>query len=551
MIRIDEIKNYNNLVKQRKAGKIGILGFGVENRQFLEWLLKVGQIGAQNVVIFDKKQIDIKELEKYGLEDKNLVFGEDYLERLLKMQEQIEVVYKAPGIWALKPELEVLRAIRGQDFVQSPLVFFLNKFGNQVIGVTGTKGKSTTCNFLNQLLNSEVGGGLGSVYCGNTTGVSPYQYWERLDQEADLKKFFVVELSSFQLQDLGYAKLSPKYSIISNVFVDHLDQHSNVDEYWQAKEQIFKYVSEDGFVVAFEQVLENLKSLEKVKNKIVVHKAQVKSFFDEDVLRELHAVGIIGEHNRINLLLAYLMCIVVVFGLRDKFQVYEKGLQNKGVLKKAVKDLKMLGQRLELVRSLVTNFVRGVEKAEVVVNFYDDGVATQPDAVVAGIKAVMETENSYLWLQLSGVDKGSDLNGLVEVLKQLTEAGRVYRIDFFGEVGQNVKLGLEASGVDLGKIEVGSGKMRDFLEVGFGIDDFMQKNQGLGVNEGKIAQKIAEKFLDQVVGRVEEQGLRQDLEKNQSKVLQVLLSPAGSSFDEFENYHQRSKMWVEAVEKIS
>ena len=390
-------ENFVNLVGSKK---ILILGFGDENRQFLDWLIQIANFDPNQILIADKKNPNSQNLEilqKLEIKEENCSFGENYLD-ILKDFTKIEFVFKSPGIWSESPELEFFREQKAEfdqasdikkiyDFNQkseikvfgqinkkngqnsqlildktktpikierilSPLVFFVTKFREQIIGVTGTKGKTTTSSLIEHFLKAKIAdfGNKNLLianhmtdvdhpthlnekiwiykpkvhYCGNTSGVSPYKFWTNLEQNVDLEEFFVVELSSFQLQDLGYSEISPKFAVISNYFVDHLDQHLHKFEYWKAKSQIFLHQKPTDFLISNEQFLEQTEYIggqiyrelgnskvadfdfDKPSNREFIIISEVSKF-----LKQFYKTSLLGEHNWQNLVNALFVSEIV------------------------------------------------------------------------------------------------------------------------------------------------------------------------------------------------------------------------------------------------
>ena len=144
------ISDLQNLPKNKQ---ILLLGLGGEIWQFLNWLIEVVKFDPKQIVLADgKEQIDFKNYQKSDFGE--VFLGKNYLESL--QNPDLELVFKAPGIWSLKPELEQFRHQKGADKVLSSLVFFMQKFQPQIVGITGTKGKSTTASLTHFLLQKSV-----------------------------------------------------------------------------------------------------------------------------------------------------------------------------------------------------------------------------------------------------------------------------------------------------------------------------------------------------------------------------------------------------------
>ncbi len=495
----------DNLLNLPDDKKILILGLGKENLQFLDWLFNVVNFSKKQVIVADKRQVKLN----YELDPENLVFGENYLSVL--KQDDVEYVFKAPGIWSLLPEIQEFREKKGKTKVNSSLVFFFERFREQIIAVTGTKGKSTTSSLINHLLNN-LDNLISSEYCGNTTGISPYNFWTSLEQAVEKDKFFVVETSSFQLEDLGFAEISPKYAVITNYYVDHLDQHLDAPEYWHSKNNIFLYQHAQDLVVSTDQVLEFSSDLNKQEPKIVV---------TADIVEKVNTLiehNLIGQHNKINLTEAVVLTESVRRGeiCLNSDQLIKSIGDQKALYSKAMTSFNPLGHRLELVRREKVS----ANGNNLTISFYDDGFATEPDAVIAAINSLTEKSNQYLWLQVSGVDKGGDLGNLAKKIVEKRE--QVYKINYCGAVGLNLQKKINNLLVNIDQSEYKLLNFKDTVK-----------------NEFSIINKSIREFL------------ASDLSKTQDLELNIVLSPCGSSFDEFENYIERSNWWVSEVQKAS
>ncbi len=386
--KLIKIKNNNE--------KILLIGFGQEIKQFYNWLTEVVGIDQEFIVIADKNSVEVTKSK--------LITGENYLSAL---DEDFVMVFKAPGVWSLKPEFEAYRARNGEDSILSSLVFFLERFRENVLMITGTKGKTTTSSWSKHfLLNSNITGKV--EYCGNTTNISPYQFWTELEIDK-LDTFFVIEISSFQLQDLGYSKISPKYSIITNLYIDHLDQHNNKDEYWCAKDNIFKFQYTTDYLVITKQVFENIVS-RKVN---LISKLKIVKEQDIEEFKSRFTSGLIGDHNWSNMIEAYYMASIIAH-VDDVQSVINTFEPPKG--------------RLELIK---TKLIDGKT-----IYFYNDNTATEPDAVIAAINALEQVKDTENILILSGKWKNGNHLKLAEKIKESINNSKMLKVYYFGEVGQ-------------------------------------------------------------------------------------------------------------------
>jgi UDP-N-acetylmuramoylalanine-D-glutamate ligase len=504
--------------------KIAIIGLGKENLQFLKWLLDVAKIKPEQIILADQKELDLD----YGCDT---FYGENYLD-CLKIPD-IEYVFKAPGIWSLKPEFETFRKTKGADRVNSSLLFFVQNFRDQIIGITGTKGKSTTSSLINHLLNSFEDS--ESIYCGNTTGISPYQFWTDLTQKPRENKFYVVELSSFQLQDLAFASISPKYGVITNYFIDHLDQHATREEYWAAKDALFTSQSAADTIIISPTVFLHSQNQSKLSKAILIDSnspSELFSFIKSPLL---------GDHNQqnVNQAVAVVASVKLKSGgqVGDLTDLTEEIKKNKFKYQSAINRFKGLTHRLELVRSTEREININKHQLKLRINFYDDGYATEPDAVAAAIKALTQKNGEFLWLQISGKDKGSELEDLVTTILYKEIENKTYRIDYCGSVGQRLlnELYKVLGTSQTVPLEI----FKDTIEKSFLSLEQIQNHFATWLQE----------LLDNY-SQIGEFNKTHEILSRPEIVLNIALSPCGSSFDEFENYTIRSQWWVEKVRNL-
>jgi len=195
--------------------RILIIGYGVEGRAteaFLKKYCPNAQIG-----IADKKD------------------GENYLDK----QSGYDLAIKSPGV---PPDLVTIL------YTTATNIFFANCKG-KIIGVTGTKGKSTTCTLIYEMLkNAEK-----DVYLGGNIGEPPINFLDKLNDES----WIVLELSSFQLEDIKNPPSHkategqgvPHIAVLLMITSDHLDYHKDIKQYIEAKRNILKYQTPNDFAI--------------------------------------------------------------------------------------------------------------------------------------------------------------------------------------------------------------------------------------------------------------------------------------------------------------
>jgi UDP-N-acetylmuramoyl-L-alanine---L-glutamate ligase len=524
----------DKLCNPKVSDRIAIIGFGVENRQFLKWLIEVVNYPAANIFIADSNSIDSEIVAQYHIQQTQLFTGKTYLDVL--KEPGVVMGIKSPGIWSLKPEFNEFRAIHGDDSILSSLTFFMERYREQIIGITGTKGKSTTSSIINHVLNSI--SGYRSHYCGNTTNISPYQFWTNLEQSIDSSIYFVVELSSFQLQDLGRASISPKLGIITNYYIDHLDQHADTNEYWHSKDQLFAYQKKGDSIIVSRSVMNNTTLSEYlVVNGLVI---------DENAINEIGSAvsfPLDGEHNKLNISQALCAIVSIIESKTVTIPVViQYLLDHKQELALALNSYHGLPHRLELTHQIVEKILIKNNEFEssinVVVTFYNDSAATEPDAVIAAIQTLTQEPGSFLWLQLGGGDKGSDTNQLAKTILQTQLSRQLYRVDYCGDVGKNI---LRTVYSQLGLVlDTPHSTLRETCN-----EAFTTKDEIIA-----MFTKWFENILHELDIIGDEQAVLALIQQKTLNV-NVVLSPCGTSFDEFQNYHERGVWWQQKVRNIT
>jgi UDP-N-acetylmuramoyl-L-alanine---L-glutamate ligase len=204
-------------LKELKNKKILIVGLAKEGTDALKFLKKT--FPKQLIHGADKKVVKKMPGVKY-------YSGEDYLKEI----NRYDVIVKSPGI--------PLSSVLTRKKITSASDIFLNNCQGLVIGVTGTKGKSTTSSLIHKILEkagfkASLIGNIGKTVLNHLTTNDP-------------SRIYVYELSSFQLSTVTK---SPEISIFLNLYKDHLDYHQNFQEYLDAKKRIFKFQKKNDFLL--------------------------------------------------------------------------------------------------------------------------------------------------------------------------------------------------------------------------------------------------------------------------------------------------------------
>lgn len=213
------ISRFENLVRGKRTSVIGV---GISNRPLIHMLLDAGAI----VTARDRKTRDklpfADELEAKGV---TLITGERYLDELNE-----EILFKAPGIRSDRPELT--NAVKRGALLTSEMELFFALCPAHLFAVTGSDGKTTTTTLTAKLLMA----GGHRVFLGGNIGRPLLPLIGKMTTE----DFAVVELSSFQLHCM---KHSPEVAVITNISPNHLDWHTDMQEYIEAKKTVFRHQS--------------------------------------------------------------------------------------------------------------------------------------------------------------------------------------------------------------------------------------------------------------------------------------------------------------------
>ncbi|MEK7598025.1 MAG: UDP-N-acetylmuramoyl-L-alanine--D-glutamate ligase [Patescibacteria group bacterium] len=318
----------------KKYKKILILGYGKEGQateRFLKKFVPMAEIG-----IADKK------------------YDPNYLDE----QKNYDLVIRSPGI--------------PKNLITKPYTtatnIFLANINNVVIGVTGTKGKSTTVSLIYSILKQA---GKSVHLIGN---IGKPMLDEML-KEIGKKDIFVCEFSSYQLDDVKY---SPHISVVLDLFPEHMNYHGSVDAYYQAKKNILKFVKPDDYYCynpnypILKQWAENIKCNTRPSKRIL--------YFDR------LTNPLIGEHNLENIDAA--VTAAKIFDIPDE------------IIKNAVRNFQPLPHRLQFVGKF----------KEII--FYDDAISTTPESTILAIESLKNVGTIFL----GGQNRGYDFDKLVEVV---------------------------------------------------------------------------------------------------------------------------------------
>lgn len=380
------MKNYQQYFKGKKITMLGLglLGRGLNCAKFL------AECGA-DLIITDLKNAEqlkptLKALAKY----KNIkyVLGEHRLEDFKNR----DFILKAAGVPLNSPHL--LEAQKNNIPIKMDASWFAELTPDvKIIGITGTRGKSTTTHLIYETLKSVEKSKYikGKVYLGgNVQGMATLPHLKKV-KPGDI---VVLELDSWQLQGFGDTKISPHISVFTNFLSDHLnyylkiskDESEAVQKYFDDKAKIFKNQKAGDYLILDKEIKKVITNKYKgeIKNKILMiapEKAEAKKV-------KKWKLKIKGEHNFAHVLRA--IEVAKILGLDEK------------VIKKAIENFVGIPGRQELVREY-----KGVK-------IYNDTNSTTPDAAIVALRALGTKGKKKIVLIMGGDEKNLDMSKLIK-----------------------------------------------------------------------------------------------------------------------------------------
>src|SRR3989344_1259483 len=321
---------------------LGLLGRGVGDARYL------AECGAELIVtdLKSREQLDESVAQLKSFSNVQFVLGEHRLEDFKNR----DLILKAAGVPLDSPY--IAGAKKNNIPVRMSADLFAEISGVPVIGVTGTRGKSTVAQMIYEILKTA---DRKVLLGGNVRGVSNLELLKEVTPEYTV----VLELDSWQLQGWSEAKMSPHISVFTTFYPDHLNYYKNdLDAYLADKANIFLHQKPEDTLILGKQCAPTIieKYGEKIKSKILV--------VDELKLPDTWILRIPGIHNRYNAALA--LVAARTFGIPDE------------ISRHALELFAGVPGRLELI----------AEKNGVKV--YNDTTATTPEATIAAITALSD-----------------------------------------------------------------------------------------------------------------------------------------------------------------
>lgn len=364
--------------------KILIFGFGKEGKSTFRLLRK---LFPNKLIGIQDDNDGIRNIEGFREEWDNDILefhvGEDASYSQDDMGEY-DLVIKSPGI-----ALHKMKRPYKESQLTSQTEIFLQQYSHQCIGVTGTKGKSTTSTLIYKMIKEKH----DDVLLAGNIGVPMLDLIDQITPNT----IIVLELSAHQLQ---YIKTSPRISVLLNLYEEHLDHFQVYEKYQEAKLNILKYQDEknNAFIYNANDKLIG-EWVEKLQKKTSLIPINVKDYsFSEPITLK-------GDHNKFNIMVAY--NVAKFLGMES-----EEGLRS-------ILEFNGLEHRLQFVCEK-----NGVE-------YYNDSISTIPQATLAALSSLKNVET----LILGGKDRGIDYSILKDILFEFND---LKNIVFVGEAGKRI-----------------------------------------------------------------------------------------------------------------
>lgn len=378
----------SQIIEYIKDKKVLILGMGREGKSTFSYIRKH----------LPEKYLTIADKNGFQSDDENIsvISGDNYLDCL----GDFDIVFKSPGIAFLD---DVIYPETTEITCQTDM--FLRFCKPTVVGITGSKGKTTTSTLIYEMLKA---GGLNTCLIGNI-GVPVF---EKADEDESLVA--VIEMSSHQLE---FTKASPHVAVLVNIYQEHLDHYkTGFKGYVEAKLNIAIHQKETDYLIYNpEQDLSGVvdwSGVLKGNGKPVTFTEAKQDAFVNELWQSTEHLK--GEHNRQDI--AYALAVARIFGVSDD------------AVRTAIKSFGGIEHRMEFV-----GVVNGI-------SWYNDSIATIPTAVMGAVKALGNVDT----LLFGGLDRGIDYDDFINFLGEC----KISNLVGLPETGHNIIKVLREKGSD-------------------------------------------------------------------------------------------------------
>lgn len=338
-----------------RGKKVAVVGIGISNIPLIHFLVRLGA----SVTAFDKKDKSQLEdvIKSFKDEKVNFELGGNYLDRL----KGFDVVFKTPS---MRVDCDALVNIKNEGaYITSEMEEFVKYCPCKVYGVTGSDGKTTTTSIIYNLLKEQG----YKTWIGGNIGMPLFSQIEDMTKDDKV----VLELSSFQLMTMD---CEVDVAIVTNLSPNHLDIHKDMNEYIEAKKNIFKYQKENDLLIINDENKITKTFDREAKGKVLKFSSQKviedggyykdgQLFIKGKKICDKDDIVIRGMHNVENYLAAFLAVNECV---------------DSSVMRKVAMTFEGVEHRMEFVREL-----DGVK-------YYNDSIASSPTRTLASLKGYGE-----------------------------------------------------------------------------------------------------------------------------------------------------------------
>ena len=363
------MNNFAEHIKDITEGKsVCILGFGREGKSTYSIINKY--CSPSSLAIADLNNLD---REASGIDDSvELICGDAYQECL----DRFDIVFKSPGI-VLETSPSDLKCT-----ITSETQVFFEVFRDQIIGITGTKGKSTVTSMIYHILKES---GKDAFIAGNI-GIPVFDIAEKINEDS----IIVCELSCHQLE---YMTVSPATAIFLNLYEEHLDHYGTMEKYYEAKKNIYLYQKKHDTLLINSEIAPKASpayvyTISNTDQNADIYVSDGKiTRPGEEYEIPTENIKLLGIHNHYNIAVAHFI---------TTFYVDEKQFTS------ALCTFDPLAHRLEFFGTF-----KGIR-------WYDDSISTACATAIEAIKSVPEAAT----VLIGGMDRGIDYESLVEFLSK-------------------------------------------------------------------------------------------------------------------------------------
>ena len=464
-------KKLEEFNKYLDGKKVAIIGMGVSNVPLLDYFYDKNA----KVTVFDRNTLLDEIMEKINKYRYEVEIGEDNLSKL----QGFDIIFRSPS--ALPTTLEFVDEVNRGAILTSEIEMVLKLAPCKIIGITGTEGKTTTTSIVYEIAkkagyNCFLGGNIGKPIFTQIDKMKP-------------EDLVILELSSFQLMNM---EVSPNISAVTNMFPDHLDKHSSLEEYQQAKKSIFLNQNENDILVLNKDNEITKQFAKEAKGKVIFFSStkQLRDGYvydrDDGIIKHCingeckdliskKDIKLRGIHNYEN--------ICTALALTESIADEETQIS-------AIKEFIGVEHRLEFVKEL-----NGVK-------YYNDSIGTSPASTIAGLNAFDEN----IVLLAGGSDKGLDYTEIGETI-----AKKVRVLLLTGPTSEKIKNAV------LSALAIENSNTQPEIRI------------------------IPCKNLEEAVQRANKEAKTGEI---------VLLSPASASFDAFKNFMERGEKFKQFVNEL-